>query len=164
MTGNLRMYSTFIPDVLKIRGCSLYSTFIPDVLKIRGCTLHSTLIPDVLKIRGCSLYSTFIQTFWKSEDVHCTVLNLDVDGDNGAYSSRLLKEEEEDVQYCYSRRRWLEDNITLNLDVDWKSEESFASCSTDMQIHVCQLGQNKPIKSFQVSSIYLSIYLYLSVS
>ena len=33
-------------------------------------------------------------------------------------------------------------------DVDWKSEESFASCSTDMQIHVCQLGQNKPIKSF----------------
>ena len=36
-----------------------------------------------------------------------------------------------------------------NLDVDWKSEESFASCSTDMQIHVCQLGQNKPIKSFQ---------------
>ena len=38
-------------------------------------------------------------------------------------------------------------------DVDWKSEESFASCSTDMQIHVCQLGQNKPIKSFQVRYI-----------
>ena len=35
------------------------------------------------------------------------------------------------------------------LDVDWKSEESFASCSTDMQIHVCQLGQNKPMKSFK---------------
>lgn len=35
------------------------------------------------------------------------------------------------------------------LDVDWKCEESFASCSTDMQIHVCQLGQLKPIKSFQ---------------
>jgi len=35
------------------------------------------------------------------------------------------------------------------LDVDWKSEESFASCSTDMQIHVCQLGSNQPIKSFQ---------------
>jgi len=35
------------------------------------------------------------------------------------------------------------------LDVDWKSEESFASCSTDKQIHVCQLGQLSPIKSFQ---------------
>ena len=30
-----------------------------------------------------------------------------------------------------------------------KSEESFASCSTDKQIHVCQLGKEKPIKSFQ---------------
>eukprot|EP00090_Calanus_glacialis_P042145 TRINITY_DN7484_c0_g1_i1.p1 TRINITY_DN7484_c0_g1~~TRINITY_DN7484_c0_g1_i1.p1 ORF type:complete len:499 (-),score=157.22 TRINITY_DN7484_c0_g1_i1:89-1585(-) len=35
------------------------------------------------------------------------------------------------------------------LDVDWKSEESFASCSTDKQIHVCQLNQDRPIKSFQ---------------
>jgi len=35
------------------------------------------------------------------------------------------------------------------LDVDWKSEESFASCSTDKQIHVCQLGQDRPVKSFQ---------------
>jgi len=35
------------------------------------------------------------------------------------------------------------------LDVDWKSDESFASCSTDKQIHVCQLGQDRPIKSFQ---------------
>ena len=30
-----------------------------------------------------------------------------------------------------------------------KSEESFASCSTDKQIHVCQLGKETPIKSFQ---------------
>ena len=35
------------------------------------------------------------------------------------------------------------------LDVDWKSEDSFASCSTDKQIHVCQLNKEKPIKSFQ---------------
>jgi len=35
------------------------------------------------------------------------------------------------------------------LDVDWKSEESFASCSTDKQIHVCELGQDRPVKSFQ---------------
>merc|ERR1712045_770170 len=36
-----------------------------------------------------------------------------------------------------------------SLDVDWKCEESFASCSTDKQIHVCQLGQDRPVKSFQ---------------
>jgi len=35
------------------------------------------------------------------------------------------------------------------LDVDWKSEESFASCSTDKQIHVCQLHHERPVKSFQ---------------
>lgn len=35
------------------------------------------------------------------------------------------------------------------LDVDWQSNNSFASCSTDQCIHVCQLGENRPIKSFQ---------------
>jgi len=35
------------------------------------------------------------------------------------------------------------------LDVDWQTNNSFASCSTDQCIHVCQLGQDKPIKSFQ---------------
>lgn len=35
------------------------------------------------------------------------------------------------------------------LDVDWKDNESFASCSTDMFIHLCKLGSNKPIKTFR---------------
>ncbi len=35
------------------------------------------------------------------------------------------------------------------LDVDWQSDEAFASCSTDKCIHVCKLGQERPIKSFQ---------------
>ncbi|ODM99414.1 F-box-like/WD repeat-containing protein TBL1XR1 [Orchesella cincta] len=35
------------------------------------------------------------------------------------------------------------------LDVDWQSNTSFASCSTDQCIHVCRLGSDKPIKSFQ---------------
>lgn len=35
------------------------------------------------------------------------------------------------------------------LDVDWQSNVSFASCSTDQRIHVCKLGMDKPIKSFQ---------------
>ncbi|XP_057372895.1 F-box-like/WD repeat-containing protein TBL1XR1 isoform X1 [Daphnia carinata] len=35
------------------------------------------------------------------------------------------------------------------LDVDWQSNVSFASCSTDQCIHVCKLGSDKPTKSFQ---------------
>ncbi len=35
------------------------------------------------------------------------------------------------------------------LDVDWQTDESFASCSTDKCIHVCKLGHDQPIKSFQ---------------
>ncbi|XP_040565327.1 F-box-like/WD repeat-containing protein ebi [Lepeophtheirus salmonis] len=34
------------------------------------------------------------------------------------------------------------------LDVDWQTDESFASCSKDKCIHVCKLGVEKPIKSF----------------
>ncbi|PSN48133.1 F-box-like/WD repeat-containing protein TBL1XR1 [Blattella germanica] len=35
------------------------------------------------------------------------------------------------------------------LDVDWQTNTSFASCSTDQCIHVCKLSVDKPIKSFQ---------------
>eukprot|EP00298_Acanthocystis_sp_HF-20_P008899 c17973_g1_i1.p1 GENE.c17973_g1_i1~~c17973_g1_i1.p1 ORF type:complete len:487 (+),score=246.70 c17973_g1_i1:68-1528(+) len=35
------------------------------------------------------------------------------------------------------------------LDVDWKDNETFASCSTDKMIYVCRLGELKPIKSFE---------------
>ncbi|BHF71788.1 Transducin (beta)-like 1 X-linked receptor 1 [Sparganum proliferum] len=35
------------------------------------------------------------------------------------------------------------------LDVDWKSVNTFASCSTDTNIHVCQLDRKTPIKTFQ---------------
>lgn len=34
------------------------------------------------------------------------------------------------------------------LDVDWQTNTSFASCSTDQQIHVCKLGFDKPVKTF----------------
>ncbi|XP_063722821.1 F-box-like/WD repeat-containing protein TBL1XR1 [Symsagittifera roscoffensis] len=34
------------------------------------------------------------------------------------------------------------------LDVDWQNNQSFASCSTDMYIHVCKLGQDRPVKTF----------------
>ncbi|CAB3359203.1 Hypothetical predicted protein [Cloeon dipterum] len=35
------------------------------------------------------------------------------------------------------------------LDVDWRNNTSFASCSTDQCIHVCELHHDKPTKSFQ---------------
>jgi len=35
------------------------------------------------------------------------------------------------------------------LDVDWQSNTSFASCSTDQCIHVCKLGVDKQIKTFR---------------
>ncbi|XP_057362287.1 F-box-like/WD repeat-containing protein TBL1X, partial [Manis pentadactyla] len=38
---------------------------------------------------------------------------------------------------------------TPALDVDWQNNTTFASCSTDMCIHVCRLGCDRPIKTFQ---------------
>ncbi|KAB0390609.1 hypothetical protein E2I00_010102 [Balaenoptera physalus] len=35
------------------------------------------------------------------------------------------------------------------LDVDWQNNTAFASCSTDMCIHVCRLGSDRPVKTFQ---------------
>lgn len=35
------------------------------------------------------------------------------------------------------------------LDVDWQNNTTFASCSTDMCIHVCHLGSDRPLKTFQ---------------
>jgi len=34
------------------------------------------------------------------------------------------------------------------LDVDWRSNSSFATCSTDRSIHVCRLGDPNPIRTF----------------
>ena len=50
------------------------------------------------------------------------------------------------------------------LDVDWQTNTSFASCSTDQCIHVCMLGQNKPIKSFQVSTTSREVCLSNNMS
>lgn len=49
------------------------------------------------------------------------------------------------------------------LDVDWMSDDTFASCSTDMCIHVCKLGCEKPLKTFQVISFFFNLLkLYCS--
>nr|GMD99428.1 F-box-like/WD repeat-containing protein TBL1X isoform X2 [Ipomoea batatas] len=34
------------------------------------------------------------------------------------------------------------------LDVDWRNNTSFATCSTDNMIYVCKVGDNRPVKSF----------------
>ena len=41
------------------------------------------------------------------------------------------------------------------LDVDWQNNTSFASCSTDKIIHVCKIGVEKPVKSFQGHTVSL---------
>jgi transducin (beta)-like 1 len=35
------------------------------------------------------------------------------------------------------------------LDVDWKNNVSFATCSTDKMIYVCKLGDKNPLKTFK---------------
>lgn len=35
------------------------------------------------------------------------------------------------------------------LDVDWKDDKTFASCSTDQCIYVCRLSCDKPLKAFR---------------
>ncbi|KAM7514392.1 hypothetical protein LguiA_003975 [Lonicera macranthoides] len=34
------------------------------------------------------------------------------------------------------------------LDVDWRNNTQFATCSTDNMIYVCKVGENRPIKTF----------------
>lgn len=35
------------------------------------------------------------------------------------------------------------------LDVDWRTDTSFATCSTDKMIYVCRLGEAQPLRTFQ---------------
>ena len=41
------------------------------------------------------------------------------------------------------------------LDVDWRSNVSFATCSTDNMIYVCKVGENRPIKTFSGHQVSL---------
>ena len=46
------------------------------------------------------------------------------------------------------------------LDVDWQSNNTFASCSTDQCIHVCKLASEKPIKTFQGHTVSICHFLF----
>uniref|UniRef100_A0A2N9IYG1 Uncharacterized protein n=1 Tax=Fagus sylvatica TaxID=28930 RepID=A0A2N9IYG1_FAGSY len=48
--------------------------------------------------------------------------------------------------YDGQARIWSKDAPTL--DVDWRNNVSFATCSTDSMIHVCKVGENRPMKTF----------------
>ena len=35
------------------------------------------------------------------------------------------------------------------LDVDWKNDYTFASCSTDKSVHICQVGSYEPLRTYR---------------
>jgi transducin (beta)-like 1 len=35
------------------------------------------------------------------------------------------------------------------LDVDWRDDSTFATCSSDKFIHICEVGAQKPVKTFE---------------
>ncbi|OVA06844.1 WD40 repeat [Macleaya cordata] len=41
-----------------------------------------------------------------------------------------------------------ESHSAPTLDVDWRNNVSFATCSTDTMINVCKLGERRPVKTF----------------
>lgn len=45
------------------------------------------------------------------------------------------------------------------LDVDWQSNATFASCSTDQCIHVCRLGMERPMKTFQGHTVGFCLFM-----
>ncbi|XP_075643372.1 WD40 repeat-containing protein HOS15-like isoform X1 [Castanea sativa] len=45
-------------------------------------------------------------------------------------------------------RQQFEFHSAPTLDVDWRNNVSFATCSTDSMIHVCKVGENRPMKTF----------------
>ena len=53
------------------------------------------------------------------------------------------------------------------LDVDWRNNVSFATCSTDTMIQVCKVGEKLPVKTFsghQVCFCNQKINVFMSVS
>ncbi|KAI9208663.1 WD40-repeat-containing domain protein [Polychytrium aggregatum] len=46
------------------------------------------------------------------------------------------------------QRQQFEFHSAPTLDVDWKDDTTFATCSSDQQIFVCQLGSLEPLKQF----------------
>jgi len=45
-------------------------------------------------------------------------------------------------------KQQFEDHQAPALDVDWKDDNTFASCSTDKTVHICRVGSEGPLKTY----------------
>jgi len=45
-------------------------------------------------------------------------------------------------------KQQFEDHQAPALDVDWKDDSTFASCSTDKTVHICRVGAERPLKTY----------------
>jgi hypothetical protein len=45
-------------------------------------------------------------------------------------------------------KQQFEDHQAPALDVDWKDDDTFASCSTDKTVHICRVGSERPLKTY----------------
>ena len=52
-----------------------------------------------------------------------------------------------DAASCTVRQSF-EFHTAATLDVDWRDDSTFATCSSDKTIHVCRLGLNRPLRTF----------------
>ncbi|CAJ0569446.1 unnamed protein product, partial [Mesorhabditis spiculigera] len=50
------------------------------------------------------------------------------------------------------------------LDIDWVSEDTFASCSRDAKIHVCQLGSGAPLRTYRQHTSEVNAVRYHQLS
>ena len=48
--------------------------------------------------------------------------------------------------------------LAPTLDVDWKDDLTFATCSTDKCIYVCQLGSLEPLRHFSGHQVPFKIF------
>ena len=48
-----------------------------------------------------------------------------------------------------SVKQQFEFHTGATLDVDWKNNNTFATCSTDNLIHCCKLGEDQPVRTFK---------------
>lgn len=56
---------------------------------------------------------------------------------------------------CRNSHEILVNHAAPTLDVDWRNNVSFATCSTDKMIYVCKLGEGRPVKAFQGHQVWL---------
>ncbi|KAF5942929.1 hypothetical protein HYC85_020571 [Camellia sinensis] len=117
------------------------------------CT-SSTSLPS--EIPSCDV--TVLEGHTSEAHLHtCSNCELNRESQRGRYLRQVLMMARQE----YGIEMTCSDNLAMltsapTLDVDWRNNVSFATCSTDHMIYVCKVGENRPIKTFsghQVGSI-----------